>query len=389
MGTRIILLVGTTKGAFFFHSDSGRRNWQMTGPHLGGWELYSILGDSRNGHRIFAGTHHKSGGATIQISDDLGQTWRPVEHGPRFPRAGDFDWETGAWTRKDGAPEREWVLNRIWQLIPGHPTQPGTFFAGTEEAALFVSHDRGDTWEEVDGLTSHPTRPHWGPGAGGMGLHTILIHPSNPQRMWVAMSAVGVFRTDDRGATWQLRNAGMRKVPVEGVPNVDGAAQDIGHCAHKVALDPDDPDVLYMQDHGGVRKSTNGADSWFAIEEGLGQEGDERFGFPIAVSRSGDLFLFPLRSSEHRVARGGRMVVFRSTNRGESWHPVKGDFPATTNYVNVLRDGLAVDSLEPYGVYFGTSSGELFYSLDRGDTWDAIPGRFPRITCVKPWLVEA
>jgi hypothetical protein len=162
----------------------------------------------------------------------------------------------------------------------------------------------------------------------------------------------------------------------------------VGYCAHKVALDPGNPDVLYMQDHGGVNKSVDGGDSWFAIEEGLGKEGDERFGFPIAVSQTGDLYLMPLKSSEDRTMRDGRMILYRSLNRGESWEPVKGDFLPASQYVNVLRDGLAVDTLDPYGVFFGTSSGELFYSLDKGNSWKTIPGRFPRITTVRAWAYE-
>src|SRR5687768_6725495 len=194
MTSPVVLLVGTTKGLFTFTSDADRRDWRMAGPHLGGWEVYSVLGDSRGGsNRLFAGTHHKSGGCTIQVSDDLGASWRPVEEGPRFAPLGDFDWDKRTYTWVKGAPQREWSISRIWQIAPGHASQPNTLFAGTEEAALFVSHDRGETWKELDGLTSHPTRPFWGPGAGGMGLHTILIHPQNPNRMWVAMSAVGVF----------------------------------------------------------------------------------------------------------------------------------------------------------------------------------------------------
>jgi len=363
MDTQIVLLVGTTKGLFCFSSDDDRRDWRMTGPHLAGWEVYSLLGDSRGGHRLFAGTHHQSGGATIQVSDDFGETWTPVDKGPRYPRESGFE------------------LNRFWQIAPGHPSEPDTLYAGAEEAGLFVSRDRGATWEEVVGLTQHPTRPGWGPGAGGMGLHTILVDPGNPRRIWVAMSAVGVFRTDDGGESWKVCNNGLARVPT-GQPYPE-----VGYCAHKVTLDPHDPNVLYMQDHGGVNKSIDGADSWFPIEEGLGTEGDGRFGFPIAVSGTGDLYLVPLKSSEHRVVRGGKLLVYRSLNKGESWEPVRGDFLPTTEYVNVLRDGLAVDPLEPYGVYLGTSSGELFYSLDRGDRWHSLPGRFPRITTVKSWVL--
>jgi hypothetical protein len=383
MHRQFALLVGTTKGVFCFWTDRNRRDWQMTGPHLPGWEVYSLLGDGGSSPRIFAGTHHQSGGATIQVSDDFGQSWTPVEEGPRFAPGGEFDWEKQAWVPHQPESQRQWNLNRIWQLVPGAPEEPETFYAGTEEAALFVSQNGGSNWRELSGLTSHPTRPYWGPGAGGMGLHTILVHPTNPMRIWVAMSSVGVFRSDDGGESWKTCNEGLARVPT-GQPQPE-----IGYCAHKVALDPDNPDILYMQDHGGVNKSVNAGDSWFPIEEGLGQEGDGRFGFPIAVSQTGDLYLVPLKNSEHRVMRGGRLVLYRSENRGASWEPVKGDFLPTTEYVNVLRDGLAVDTLEPHGVYFGTSSGELFYSLDRGDSWQSLPGRFPRLTTVKPWLLEA
>lgn len=383
MADRFVLLVSTTNGAFLCETDERREEWRIDGPHLPGWEVYSIMGDTRGSNRLFAGTHHRSGGATIQYSDDFGAKWQPVEAGPSFPKPRVFDYETFQWMSADERNPHGMVfsLNRIWHLVDGGANQPETFYAGTEEAALFVSRDGGMTWEEMDGLTRHATRPHWGPGAGGMGLHTIITHPSNPDRIWVAMSSVGVFRTDDGGKTWHVCNEGLHPVPT-GKPR----DENIGCCVHKMALDPDDPNILYMQDHGSVNKSVDGGDTWFRIEEGLGQEGDERFGFPIVMSHTGDLFIFPLKSSEHRVARGGAPVVFRSTNRGESWHPVAGDYKSSSSYVNVLRDGMAVDALDPYGLYFGTSSGELFYSLDRGDSWQAMPARFPRITSVRAWV---
>ncbi len=383
LATQIVLLIGTTKGIFTFRSNEGRRDWQMTGPHLGGWEVYSLLGDSRDGPRILAGTHHQSGGATIQVSEDFGANWRPVEEGPRFPPQREFDFQKFAWVPGESGEPRQWTMRRIWQLVPGHASQPDTFYAGCEDASLFVSHDRGETWREVDALTKHPTRPQWGPGAGGMGLHTILVDPDNARRIWVAASSVGVFRTDNGGETWVTRNKGLNRVAT------DGDDREVGFCAHKIALDPNASNVMYMQDHGGVNKSVDGGDTWFPIEEGLGAEGDGRFGFPICVSQCGDLYLMPLKDSEQRVMRGGKMLVYQSIDRGESWHPVAGDFLPTSSYVNVLRDGMAVDSLDPYGVYFGTSSGELFYSLDRGDSWSSLPGRFPRITTVKTWMLES
>lgn len=382
MATQVNVLVGTTKGMFLYSSDEARHDWKLSGPHLGGWEIYSLLGDSRHGNRIFAGTHHQAGGATIQISEDFGRSWRPVERGPRFAPAREFDYNKMAWSVAPPG-QSDWSMKRFWQLVPGHPSQPDTYYAGAEDAALFVSRDRGETWNELDALTKHPTRPHWGPGAGGMGLHTIIVDPNNADRLWVAMSSVGVFRSDDGGATWQTCNKGLNRVAT------DGEAPEVGYCAHKIVLDPHDSQVMYMQDHGGVNKSVDGGDSWFPIENGLGDDGDGRFGFPIVVSPCGDLYLMPLKNSEQRVMRGGKMLVYRSTDRGECWQPVSGDFLPTTSYINVLRDGMAVDALDPYGVYFGTSSGELFYTLDRGDSWQALPGRFPRITVVKTWLVEA
>jgi hypothetical protein len=386
MGQRIIVLAATAKGLFCFESDvADRRQWRVRGPLLAGWELYSVLGDSRGGRgpRIFAGTHHKSGGPTIQVSENLGQSWAPVEHGPRFAPAGNYDWDKRRWIAADPDARRVWSLDRIWQIVPGAPSEPDTFYAGTEEAALFVSRDGGNVWEEVTGLTSHPTRPYWGPGAGGMGLHTILIDPGDPKRVWVGISCVGVLRTDDGGVNWKVCNRGLCRQPNA---NLD-PQKDVGYCAHKVCLDPDDPSILYMQDHGGVFKGTGYGEQWTKIEQGLSPT-DERFGFPIGVSRSGDLFLVPLDSSEQRQMRGGRLRVFRSTDRGASWH-CPGDVTPESQWVTVLRDGLCVDELDPYGVYMGTGGGELFYSLDRGTSWSRMPAQLPRITAVKTWVVSA
>lgn len=364
MGNRVVVLVGTNKGAFFYTSDLDRRKWSLTGPFLSGWEVYSILGDSRHGHRIFAGTSHAAYGPTIRVSDNFGETWTQIADGPRYSAESGFS------------------LNRIWQIVQGPPSEPDSVYAGVEEAGLFVSRDRGATWRELDGLTKHPTRHGWSPGAGGMCLHTILFDPRNPRRIWVAMSAVGVFRSDDGGVTWKTCNEGLARVPT-GQPYPE-----IGYCIHKMAVDPADPDTLYMQEHGGVFKSTDGGDHWFPIEEGLTLRGDAPFGFPIAVSPTGDLFLIPLESSEKRTMRGGKLLVYSMPKGSDRWEPIGDVVPEEQRHVNVLRDAMSVDLLDPYGLYFGTTSGEVFCSIDRGRSWNRLPGQLSRILSVKPWIVE-
>jgi hypothetical protein len=366
MAKRVKLLVGTNKGVFVYSSNESRQDWKLSGPFLSGWEAYSVLGDSRNGHTLFAGTSHAAYGPSIRVSHDFGETWAQIEEGPRYSEESGFS------------------LNRIWQLVKGAPSQPDTLYAGVEEAGLFVSHDRGHTWKELSGLTSHPSRPGWFPGAGGMCLHTIIVDPNRPERIWVAMSAVGVFRSEDGGETWQARNAGLARVPT-GQP-----FEEVGYCIHKMAPDPEDPDILYMQEHCGVFKSEDGGDNWTPYEEGLTlKEGDEPFGFPFCVSPTGDLFLIPLESSEQRSMRDGKLLVYRRHRGDPQWLPIGDVLPEEERHVSVLRDAMSIDSLDPYGIYFGTTSGELFCSLDRGVTWQRLPGQLSRILSVKPWIVEA
>jgi photosystem II stability/assembly factor-like uncharacterized protein len=341
----------------------------MTGPHLDGWEIYSLCGIGGNGQneqaangtreRVFAGTSHFVYGTTIRVSDDLGANWTQVEASPRYSEESGFK------------------LNRIWQIVPGHPSQPDTLYAGVDEAGLFASNDGGSTWEEVTGLTQHPTRSEWWPGGGGLCMHTILVDPTDANRMWVAASAVGVFRTDDGGKSWQVRNMGLPGVAT-GV-----RTNEVGRCVHKIVLDPKDPNTLYMQFHGGVFKSTDAADSWQPIESGL----PGNFGFPMAITANGDLFLIPLDSDEKRHVKDGQLRVYRSRNGGAQWEPTDRGLPEQ-QYVGVLRDSLAVDTLEPAGVYFGTTMGEIFYSADAGESWSRLPGQFPRITSIKTWVRE-
>ncbi|WP_373231886.1 WD40/YVTN/BNR-like repeat-containing protein [Cohnella sp.] len=365
MAKQVKLLVGTNKGIFVYSSNEDRRDWKLSGPYLSGWEVYSVLGDSRNGHTLFAGTSHAAYGASIRASYDFGETWTQIEQGPSY------------------SPESGFALNRIWQLVQGAPSQPDTLYAGVEEAGIFVSQDRGLSWRELSGLTSHPTRPSWFPGAGGMCLHTIIIDPNRPEKMWVAMSAVGVFRSDDGGETWQAKNAGLARVPT-GQPY-----EEVGYCIHKMVADPKNPDHLYMQEHCGVFKSVDGGDNWTPMEEGLTmRQGDEPFGFPFCVSPTGDLFIIPLESSEQRSMKDGKMLVYRRRQGETEWLPIGNVLPEEQRHVSVLRDAMSVDSLDPYGLYFGTTSGEVFCSVDCGVSWQRLPGQLSRILSVKPWIVE-
>lgn len=352
---KLLLIVGTVKGVFLYQSDEHRSSWQLSGPHLGGWEIFSVCGDPRS-RRLLAGTGHFMHGPTLRTSRDLGQTWEPVARTPAFGENSAFK------------------LNHIWQIVPGHPSKPGTWYAGVDDAALFVSEDDGQNWREVDGLTKHPTRPRWTPGFGGLCLHSVLVDPTNPRRLWVGISSVGVFRTEDGGGTWKLCNEGLHNVAPGFITDPD-----MGRCVHKMVLDPERPGVLYIQYHGGVFMSEDGADSWRRISTGLPHE----FGFPMAITKSGALFVVPLLSDENRVVPDGALKVWRSRDRGRSWRAMTQGLPQESHYVGVLRDAMTADSLSPAGVYLGTTMGELFFSRDEGDHWERLPGQLPRITHLK------
>ena len=356
---KLVLLVGTAKGLFLFHGDERRTDWKLTGPHLGGWEIFSLCGDSRGG-RILAGTGHVMHGATIRTSGDFGATWEPVERDPAFP------------------PDASCKLNHIWQIVPGAAAEPGTWYAGTDDAALFVSCDDGRTWSELTGLTRHPTRSRWVPGFGGLCLHSILVDPTTPGRLWVGISAVGVFRSEDAGESWTLCNEGLHNVAPDFIKDPE-----MGRCVHKLALDPEHPGVLYLQYHGGVFKSEDAAATWIRISEGL----PHQFGFPMAVTPKGELFIVSLLSDENRVVPDGALKVWRSRDRGRTWRGLTNGLPQESHFVGVLRDALAADPLEPSGIYFGTTAGEVFYSTDTGETWQKLPAQLPRITTLKAWMV--
>ena len=351
------LLVGTTKGLFIYHSDAQRQTWQMTGPFLSNWSIDSLWGDDQHGARIFVGVSHAVSGARLRLSEDGGQSWAELAQGPRYTRASGL------------------TLRRIWQITPGAPSQPETYYAGVDEAGLFVSHDRGITWQAVPGISQHPDRAHWRASRGGITLHAIAVDPTAPQRMWVAIASAGILRTEDGGISWQACNQGLRAL---------GQADAASYLPHKLALDPHNPQVLYLQNIDGVYCSTNGATSWQTIEAGL----PSTFGFPFGVDHRGNQYVVPLDAAT-RGSIGGRLQVYRRRAQEQAWQPLATGLPSGQQGVGVLRDALAVDPLEPVGVYFGTTQGDLFYSADAGEHWASLPGQLARVTALQAWVTDS
>jgi photosystem II stability/assembly factor-like uncharacterized protein len=349
------LLVGTTKGLFTYSANAAREKWSLADPILPGWEISSvgvIPGDKSP--RLLVGTTHYAYGATIRASDDLGQTWRQIEKGP-------------AYTAESG-----FKLNRIWQIEPDAHDK-NTVYAGVDEAGLFVSRDRGETWNEIDSLTQLPSRPKWQPGGGGLCLHTIIPDYTNPRRIWLGISAVGVFRTTDGGKTWAPANAGLPGVAT-GSDDADAV-----HCIHKIVQHPRQADKLFMQYHGGVLKSVDGGSQWTTIEHGL----PGNFGFPMVATNTGTLCIAPLASQEMRTFGDGALEIYRSTNEGESWTASTKGLPQSYSHVAILRDAMTVDEEKSPGVYFGTTMGHVFASNDDGASWAQLPGDLPRVLSVR------
>jgi hypothetical protein len=365
--TGVRVLVGTRKGAFILTSDAGREKWEVSGPHFGGWEIYHLAGSPADPSRLFAAQSTGWFGQLIQRSDDGGATWKPV--GNEFAYAG----ETGTHQWYDGTPH-PWEFARVWHLEPS-PTDPDLVYAGVEDAALFRSLDGGMTWGELPGLRGHGSGSSWQPGAGGMCLHTIVLHPDDPARMYTAISAAGVFRTDDAGETWRPANRGLRS---DGIPDEDA---EVGHCVHRITLHPERPDTMYMQKHWDVMRSDDGGDNWREVSGDLPSD----FGFPIAVHahEPETIYVVPIKSDSEHYPPEGRLRVYRSRTGGEEWEPLTKGLPQRDCYVNVLRDAMAVDSLDSCGVYFGTTGGQVYVSPDAGDTWAPIVRDLPAVLSVE------
>lgn len=365
--SQIRVLVGTKKGAFILTSDEKRQNWDVNGPLFGGLEIYHMKGSPVNPDRIYASQANDWFGQVMHRSDDGGKTWETVSN--EFTYEGEVG--THAWY--DGTPH-PWEFKRVWHLEPS-PTDLDTVYAGVEDAAIFKSTDGGKSWKELPGLRNHGTGPQWQPGAGGMCLHTILLDPEDPDRIFVAISAAGAFRTDDGGKTWKPINKGLHS---EYIPDPDA---EVGHCVHRIALHPSQPDVLFMQKHWDVMRSDNAGDSWYEVSGNLPSD----FGFVVDVHahEPETVYVIPIKSDSEHYPPEGKLRVYRSRKGGNEWEALTEGLPQENCYHNILRDAMAVDTLDPCGVYFGTTGGQVYGSANAGDSWMAIVSDLPRVLSVE------
>jgi photosystem II stability/assembly factor-like uncharacterized protein len=385
-GVRV--LVGTKKGAFILSADGKREKWEVSGPHFAGWEIYHLKGSPADPNRIYVSQTSGWFGQIIQRSDDGGKSW----HQPGTPAGAPT-------TTPDGMPMGEsnkfvydaaaapltthqwydgtqhpWEFKRVWHLEPSLK-EPDTVYAGVEDAALFRTTDGGKTWHELPGLRGHGSGPNWAPGAGGMGLHTIILDQKNPRRMFIAISAAGVFRTDDEGKTWKPINRGLHSQYIPD-PNAE-----VGHCVHRIAMHKSRPNVLFMQKHWDVMRSDDAGESWHEVSGNLPTD----FGFPIDVHahEPETIYVVPIKNDSEHYPPDGKLRVYRSKTGGNEWEALTKGLPQQNCYVNVLRDAMAVDSLDKCGVYFGTTGGQVYCSADGGDSWAPIVRDLPAVLSVE------
>jgi BNR/Asp-box repeat len=389
--SKVRVLAGTRKGAFILEADGKRDKWNVSGPHFPGWEIYHMKGSPVDPNRIYVSQSSGWFGQIIQRSDDGGKTW----YQPGTPKGEDAKTPDGVPKSEsnkfayDASPERgkpltthqwydgtqhPWEFKRVWHLEPSL-SDPDMVYAGVEDAAIFRSADGGKNWQELPGLRGHGTGPKWQPGAGGMCLHTIILDPSNPQRMWIAISAAGAFRSDDGGKSWTPINRGLRSQYIPD-PNAE-----VGHCVHHIAMNAKRPGVLFMQKHWDVMRSDNAGDQWTEVSGNLPTD----FGFVIDINahEPDTIYVVPIKSDSEHYVHEGKLRVFRSRTGGNEWEPLTKGLPQKDCYVNVLRDAMAVDSLDKCGVYFGTTGGQVYASADAGDSWNPIVRDLPAVLSVE------
>lgn len=389
--SKVQVLVGTKKGAFILTSDSTRVKWEVSGPFFGGWEIYHMKGSPADPNRIYVSQTSAWFGQIIQRSDDGGKTWfqpgfKPGDatttpDGMPVTESNNFAYDISDAEGKplsthqffDGT-QKPWEFKRIWHLEPSL-TDPDTVYAGAEDAALFKTINGGKTWKELSGLRGHSSGAQWSPGAGGMGLHTIILDPKNEKRIYIAISAAGAFRTDDGGMTWNPINKGLSSQYIPD-PNAE-----VGHCVHRMAMHPSKPDVLYMQKHWDVMRTNNAGALWTEVSDNLPSD----FGFVIDVHahEPETIYVIPIKSDSEHFPPDGKLRVYRSRTGGNNWEALTNGLPQQDCYVNILREAMCVDKLNPCGIYFGTTGGQVYASADGGDSWNAIAQNLPSVYSVE------
>jgi len=373
--SKVLLLLGTRKGGFILESDSTRESWEIRGPMFKGWNVMHMTFDPRN-KRLHAAVVHDVFGPSTHYSDDLGETWRQGKQAPSFPRASKSSRPLGTpdEVKNPEEVEEEKVL-KVWHIKPAGDNQPGVLYAGVEPAAFFVSNDNGETWDLNESLFDHPHRKDWFPGAGGLCLHTILPDPQDPDRIYVAVSTGGCYRTDDGGKSWASYNKNVR---ADFLPD---KLPEYGQCVHKMVVHPQNPQVIFQQNHCGVYRSDDRGENWIDIGEG---KLPSRFGFPIAVHphQPETIYIVLEESDQFRLSVDGSFAVWRSQDSGNSWERLNRGLPEKAHLV-VLREAMATDQFENAGIYIGTTTGQVFATRDSGENWDQITDYLPRILSVE------
>ena len=363
-----LVLVGTRKGAFILSSDGARKDWAVSGPYWPGADVSHAVYDARQEGAVWLAIYGPVFGPELQRSHDLGASWQAPSESPKF------------------AADKDLTLSRVWHLEPGREDEPEVVYAGVEPAALFKTEDGGETWREVDGLTSHPTRDRWQPGFGGLCLHSVVLDPTSLNRMWVGISAVGVLASEDGGTSWRTLNKGVR------ADFLPGRYPEFGQCPHKLLFHDARPQVLFQQNHCGVYRSDNGGEEWQDISEGL----PSRFGFVLGLHSQDPKTIYVVPEDRalgdevgglRRYVTDARFRVYRSRNAGVDWEPLTNGLPQEDAYIHVMREGMATDSLDPCGVYIGTTTGQIFYSRNDGESWELMIDYLPPISSVACGIV--